>query len=121
MNQQNRNRIALLLILALMLSACATGATVTLTPDQKARQAISAAQGQWDIWFDTAALYYAAKPDRKTEYQTKVLPAFQVALDINKTATNALRTGGSPDIIQEQVRQGINTLMLLLIQMGVIK
>jgi hypothetical protein len=104
-----------------MLSACATGATVTLTPDQKARQAISAAQGQWDIWFDTAKTYYAAKPDKKAEYQTKVLPSFQIALNTLKAASFSLHTGASPDIVQVQVQQAINDLMLYLIQMGVIK
>lgn len=107
-----------ILILALLLVACAS---VQLTPDQQARAAISKAQGQWNVWFDTAKLYYASHPEKTAEWKGQVIPAFQVAKDSMQTAALSLQGGSDPLAIINAVQQATNNLMLYLIQQGVIK
>lgn len=107
-----------IILLALFFVACAS---VQLTPDQEARAAISKAQGQWNTWFDTAHVYYAARPDKKAEWKEKVIPAFQVAKDTIQTAAAALRAGSDPYTVLNTVQAATNNLMLYLVQTGVMK
>lgn len=76
-----RLQAILCLIALLSLLSCASN----VTSDQQARIVLGDVQQQLDVAFDVAKAYYDQHPDKKAEWQGKVIPIFDTA---NKSLLN---------------------------------
>jgi hypothetical protein len=113
-------RSAMMLILCIVvLTACAT---VPLTPEQQAQSALSKAQGQLNVYFDTANAYYKGKQDKVAEWKGTVVPVFDTANKSLKKITLMLQAGEiNAASIDVYITPILNDVLMLLVKLEVLK
>ena len=93
--------IGLLLLTAccsLLTSSCATlSITNESTTDEKARAVVSDALDSIDVGLTGAATYVALHPEKRSMYQTQILPLLSMSCDIAGDAITEGRTGATPN------------------------
>lgn len=112
-------RFLLLCMCFMLVLGCAT---VPLTEEQKAQSTISKVQGQLNVWFDGAKLYYDQHPEKKGEWKGKVVPAFDLANNTLHKLIEAYANGDtSLGKLAEQMATLQEELKFLLVGLGVLE
>lgn len=117
-------KVMLLLIVLVSMVACSGIQTQwdKLTPDQKARIVINDIQDQLQGLFTNGKAYVTANPQYQTVWNTKIVPAFNVANTNLASIIGLSKTSSiTPEMVYSAVQQSVNSVILLLTQIGAIK
>jgi hypothetical protein len=88
-----------------------------MTPDQQSSVILNGLQDQLTVWFDSGKTYVTSNPKYQEEWQTKVVPAFDLA---NRAIQAAIISKKDPSAIYSQVAPLVNAVVIDLQSWGVV-
>lgn len=99
-----------LIVMLFLASACASIQQQwdKLTPDEKARVVIADMQKQLNTLFDTGKQYVTLHPEAKETWQTKAVPAFDLA---NKALAATIKISSTQGITPDEIYQVVTPLI----------
>jgi len=119
-----KRKIFIPIMLAMFLISCATiqDQWNKLTPDEKARIIINDLQTQLSNLWDVGKAYVEANPKYLDEWKNKIVPMFDTANKNIKVAITLSKLNQiTPDMVYENIQPAINSIIVMLVQIGAIK
>jgi hypothetical protein len=119
-----KKKLFIPMILIMFLASCATiqDQWNKLTPDEKARIIINDLQTQLSNLWDTGKAYVDANPQYLDTWKQKIVPIFDTANKNLKVAITLSKMNQiTPDMVYENIQPSINSIIVMLVQIGAIK
>lgn len=118
MQRFRQNKIVMMFLVLVFIIGCANLQQKwnNLTDDEQGRVILNGLQDQLDIWFDAGKAFVKDNPTYQTEWQTKVIPSFDVA---NKAVGQALLSKTTPDTIYMKIAPQVSKVIEMLRVWGV--
>lgn len=113
-----RKKYLMLILLLVLFVGCSSlqAKWDNLTPDQQASIVLNGLEDQLNLWFDAGKSYVTANPNHQVEWQTKVIPLFDLA---NQAIKDAVIYKKSPADIYATVSPTITKAITALKAWGV--
>jgi len=119
-----KRKVFIPILLLLLLVSCATIQEQwnKLTPDEKARIVINDLQTQLSNLWETGKTYVDANPQYQEKWKKEIVPIFDSANKNLKVAITLSKVNQiTPDVVYQNIQPAINSIIIMLVQIGAIK